>query len=211
MRVAYGRAANLRWPWRNFANPGGQSPFTEFQQSDTRNGKILVAWSSLRIHLTIMRFFSHSNGRKPIIRIPLLFFRLPRYNGLRINGVDGIMRQIWMSDAKKGRITIEMAAFRIGNDLLIALDGGLAHIGCLSLSLPDSPIQNLCAKNHKDFIAHEIVISSIKKFCPGTLAVAGGIHFEKITAREIRDCLELCRVLAINLADFLHSGQMPSR
>lgn len=117
------------------------------------------------------------------------------------------MRQIWTSREAKGRISIELAAFAIGDDLLVSIAGGKCHIGCVDISFPHTPIQTICGKTHKDYLANEIVIKTIKKFCPGTVVVAGGIHFDAITSGEITDCLELCREQSQKLADFLKTRQ----
>lgn len=113
------------------------------------------------------------------------------------------MRQIWTSREAKARISIELTVFAMGEDLLVCITGGKCHIGCIDVSFPHTPIKTICGKTHKDFLANEIVITTIKKFCPGTVAVVGGIHFDAITSGEITDCLELCLEQSLKLADFL--------
>ena len=107
----------------------------------------------------------------------------------------------------RGRITIRLHAFRMGQDLAVQLSGGeIPHLGAQCLceyrdGRVISTVKELPEHKEGD-LAHrsaERISSALKT----TVSLCAGIHLDEISPGEIRDCLSLCEDLVKELISSL--------
>ena len=101
----------------------------------------------------------------------------------------------------RGRIHIRLTAIPMGEDLMVSLSGGDAHIGCVTFSVPrpslldgESPRATTSTFNrtgHKDSEVAEYVSNALCERLQKHVSVAAGIHMDRITPEEIEAVREL--------------------
>ncbi|MDV0445314.1 hypothetical protein MmiAt1_08850 [Methanimicrococcus sp. At1] len=107
-----------------------------------------------------------------------------------------------------GRLTLVLEGQDVGNDLLVTLTGGKAHIGAAALAYPDKETGRITASvmsapGHKE---EEIALygaKTISKETNKTVLFAAGIHLDDISAEEIEEiekaCMEMIQSCLKNL------------
>ncbi len=104
--------------------------------------------------------------------------------------------------AERGRIRITMEAVEAGADLCVVIYGGeRPHIGCITLSVPRPSLKDAAANSattsvlnvtgHKDDEAARYVSHTLSARLQKNVAVACGIHIDRITDEEIGTVLVL--------------------
>lgn len=96
-----------------------------------------------------------------------------------------------------GRITLVLEGRHIGDDLMITLTGGAAHIGAVALAYIDPETNRavasvLAAPGHKEA---EIALSGAETICNAlrrTVLFAAGIHLDHILPEEIEAIVKAC-------------------
>ncbi|MCL2549378.1 MAG: hypothetical protein FWE78_00255 [Methanimicrococcus sp.] len=96
-----------------------------------------------------------------------------------------------------GRVTLVLEGRSVGDDMLITLTGGAAHIGAAALAYRDSGTGRttasvLSAPGHKE---EEIALKGAKMFSKAlnkTVLFAAGIHLDDITPEEITEIENAC-------------------
>lgn len=110
--------------------------------------------------------------------------------------------------ASRGRIKIALEARSLGCDLLLALYGGRAHIGAIAFAHPVEAGGALGRARHREAeLAGEIAAWLARKLDAG-VALAAGIHYDNISASEIRDAIDLSWELAKKLAELWPTGAL---
>ena len=116
-----------------------------------------------------------------------------------------------------GRVSINLAAIFMGNDLNISLYGGdTPHIGAVALAQPRPSLQDaeqrsstcsvLAITGHKeDELARSLALDLSKKL-EVRVCVACGIHLDKISPDEIGLALAMCNRLAAQLLKEIKGG-----
>jgi hypothetical protein len=98
-----------------------------------------------------------------------------------------------------GRILVSLSATRIGSDdLLIVITGGKAHVGAVAAGtnsggLPSSSVITL--PGHRDDRIAKDVAERVSKRLGCNCAVIAGVHYDDMTAQEIKDVLIMCSSL----------------
>ena len=88
-----------------------------------------------------------------------------------------------------------------GNDLLIYITGGSAHIGAITF-VTSTETKTLIDPPHKEGIVTEIVAKIFKNKLPERrIVVVSGIHYDSISKTEIDRIIDECRLWAENTAD----------
>lgn len=102
-----------------------------------------------------------------------------------------------------GRINIELKAAEIGEDLLVTITGGKAHIGATALGtncggLASSSV--ITTPGHRDDRVAKTAAEKLAKALGRNVTVVSGIHYDHITKEEIDKALQLCDELVNGLA-----------
>ena len=83
-----------------------------------------------------------------------------------------------------GKYIITLKHLFLGNDLLVIITGGDAHIGGVSL-IENDILSTISKQNHKDTVISKIVASIIFNDLKKDVLVICGIHIDDITKDEI--------------------------
>lgn len=106
----------------------------------------------------------------------------------------------------RGRISLELAAFAVGESVQAIIYGGRAHIGAIALASPGSETQIRALPGHYD----GEIAGPISQFLADALgrdvAVSAGIHYDAISQVEIEAARELAALLAQDLCRELKKG-----
>lgn len=108
-----------------------------------------------------------------------------------------------------GRIAIELSATPIGDDLLVVITGGEAHIGAVGAGnrcggMATSSV--ITMPGHRDDRIAKDAAERITKKTGCNCAVVAGVHYEDITVQEIGDVLSICDALADELEGALRTN-----
>lgn len=106
-------------------------------------------------------------------------------------------------EAKAGRIGLSLDAWPQGSDLLVKIYGGASHIGAVALATYQNGAQNLSLPGHKDGIVASEIAARLSASLQCAVAVACGIHYDKITAVEITEVVKLANGLAGTLVTLI--------
>ena len=97
-------------------------------------------------------------------------------------------------DKKLGRISINLKAMYVGDDLLIVLSGGdRPHIGGISYGGLDDDKQTISFENHKDYILSDLFSKEISKIFKVNFVICSGVHLDNITKEEINQVQDLSK------------------
>ena len=96
-----------------------------------------------------------------------------------------------------GRVTLVLEGRHVGDDLMITLTGGAAHIGAAALAYIDPETNRavtsvLTAPGHKET---EIALNGAETICNvlhTTVLFAAGIHLDNILPEEIEAIVKAC-------------------
>lgn len=92
-------------------------------------------------------------------------------------------------------VKLALAAWRAGNDYVVVVSGGVAHVGCAVLAVPrpslkgDGTISSTASvinvSGHKDDAICRAVAERMCMATNATVACTGGVHVDGITAEQI--------------------------
>ncbi len=105
---------------------------------------------------------------------------------------------------KKFKITAKL--IYIGDDILVVIEGGEAHIGAVGISYPTASIiekgKNTITTSvitlpaHKEDIVAKMFSEKISKALNKKIVAVAGIHFDNISKNDIERILEGCERLS---------------
>lgn len=106
----------------------------------------------------------------------------------------------------EGQVTAVVV--KVGEDLLVILEGPGSHIGAVSLAEPyirtngqtSASVSTLSQHGHRDDATTETFSRVISKETNKTVAVTGGMHIDNITLAQIKDILTTVEDLAKEVA-----------
>ncbi len=106
---------------------------------------------------------------------------------------------------KKGPLEIFLRAELLGNDLLVTIWGGAAHIGAVAMAVPRPSLRDpnkLSATSsvftfvgHKEDVTVKILSEGISAGLNRNVVAVGGIHWDGLTGDDIRWVVEACETL----------------
>jgi len=115
------------------------------------------------------------------------------------------LKNVYKVSSNTLSLTAEIQA--IGEDVLVIVPGGKAHIGALSLSqfhtnenslgMFTSTTSTLSAFGHKDDTLSALISKSLSKKLKKSIACIVGIHFDNLTHEQLNEII----TLAENLVD----------
>lgn len=88
-------------------------------------------------------------------------------------------------------ITLSAKVLDVGEDLLIILTGGRAHIGAVSLANSKNEAKTVSLDTHKEDIITQKVASHLREKTDKNICVVAGIHFDDISKKQIEIVLDL--------------------
>jgi len=102
--------------------------------------------------------------------------------------------------ARDGRIDVTLAARQVGEDWLVEITGGQAHIGAAALATFDrthgrASASVLSAPGHREEQVTLDAARTITRHTRGTAVVIAGLHYPEITVDEIDIARRLCEEL----------------
>jgi len=102
--------------------------------------------------------------------------------------------------ARDGRIDVTLAARQVGEDWLVEITGGQAHIGAAALATFDrthgrASASVLSAPGHREEQVTLDAARTITRHTRGTAVVVAGLHYPDITMEEIATARRLCEQL----------------
>jgi hypothetical protein len=102
--------------------------------------------------------------------------------------------------ARDGRIEVTLAARQVGEDWLVEIAGGQAHIGAAALATFDAmhgraSSSVLSAPGHREEQVALDAARTITRHTRTTAVVVAGLHYPNITVDEIATARRLCREL----------------
>lgn len=109
------------------------------------------------------------------------------------------MARQWKLKAARGRIRIGLYAARIGADLQVLVCGGRRHIGAIALATPGDDARVIGLAGHREGELAGELAGMLARELDCAVAVTCGIHYDDITAGEIKTALELAKGLALDL------------
>ena len=102
-----------------------------------------------------------------------------------------------------GRITVTLRAVEIGDDLLVTITGGKAHIGATAFGTNAGGLASssvITTPGHRDDRVAKTAAEKLAKALKKNVTVVAGIHYDQITKEEIAEVLRLCDELVGSLA-----------
>lgn len=103
----------------------------------------------------------------------------------------------------KGRITLSVKVLHIGEDILIIISGGKAHIGAVSLTNHKNAPKTISLDSHKEDVITSNMAKTLQTKTKKNLCIIAGVHFNDILPREINDVLALCEDVAKEISGYL--------
>ena len=119
---------------------------------------------------------------------------------------------------ERGRLKLNFTVVILNEDICVTISGGDAHIGAVALSIPKDDYSKKCkpeldvsvftVKGHKDNIIAEQTARKVSLLTSKKAVVICGIHYEKITAEEIRDIMKLAEEAVTKIIDMNGEGSL---
>jgi hypothetical protein len=101
---------------------------------------------------------------------------------------------------KSGRITIDLIAVRMGEDLCVIVTGGdRPHLGVVTVAAEDMDTQTFAFGTHKERFVTEPIAQVLRRNFNGHFVICCGIHVDQITKPEIDQVKVLSMALANDL------------
>ncbi len=94
-----------------------------------------------------------------------------------------------------GRISISLKAVDVGDDLLVVITGGKAHIGAAAVGITCGELASssvITVPSHREDRVVKGAAEKLAKALDRSVVVVGGIHYDNITKEEIEVSLRLC-------------------
>lgn len=102
-----------------------------------------------------------------------------------------IMREIKKGE---GRIGVIFREARIGEDIIIFLEGGeKPHLGSVVLAEPGRDAVKINRGKHKEWIVAEPIAKSLSEIREKPVLCIAGIHSDNATGEEINEIIENCK------------------
>jgi hypothetical protein len=102
--------------------------------------------------------------------------------------------------ARDGRIDATLTARQVGEDWLVEIAGGDAHVGAAALATFDAVHSRasasvLSAPGHREELVALDAARTITRHTRATVVVVAGLHYPNIAVNEIDTARRLCREL----------------
>lgn len=109
-----------------------------------------------------------------------------------------------------GRLKVGLSASRLGNDLLVVISGGAAHIGAVGAGnvctgMASSSV--ITMPGHRDDRIAKAAAERISKSQGCNCVVVAGVHYDGISAHEIEDVMTMCSSLISELEEKLRTAE----
>jgi hypothetical protein len=94
-----------------------------------------------------------------------------------------------------GRITIALEAVDVGDDLLVTITGGNAHIGAAAVGIKTEGMATssvITVPAHREDRVVKDAAEKLAKALDRAVVVVAGIHYDDMSQDEIMDTLQLC-------------------
>ena len=105
----------------------------------------------------------------------------------------------------EGRTRIRAEVRNAGDDLVIVIDGGVAHAGAVSMAEPQrdgsARTGTLAAMDHRESEVTSVVAREVAARTGRRTVVIAGIHLDRISREEISAVRKNVRVLARRIAE----------
>jgi len=102
-----------------------------------------------------------------------------------------------------GRLAVSLKAMDVGDDLLVTITGGKAHIGATAVGIKTEGVATasvITTPAHREDRVVGGAAEKLAKKLDKTVVVVAGIHYDNITKEEIDETLRLCDELVNALA-----------
>jgi len=108
-------------------------------------------------------------------------------------------------ESKIEKFLISARILKVGDDILIIVNGGKYHIGAVGVSIPtDSIITGdltaytsiITLPSHKEDTIVKLIGEKVSKALKKNIIVIAGIHFDDISKSEIEKIIEACKALS---------------
>ncbi len=106
---------------------------------------------------------------------------------------------------KKGRLEVFAHTMMVGDDVLVVVTGGRAHIGALAIAQPRPSLKTpkkisatssvFTRLGHKEDVVAKSMSEKLSRDLNRVVVVAAGIHWDKLKPNEIELILEMCDAL----------------
>ncbi len=115
------------------------------------------------------------------------------------------------AEAQRGRIAISIEVRAVGDDWLVVLTGGEAHLGACALGVWDTASGRasgsvLTAPGHREEGVALAAARRLANAARGRVVVGAGIHYPGATRAEIDTAVSLCGELAAEAAEWIAGG-----
>lgn len=104
---------------------------------------------------------------------------------------------------ENGRLVINLLAIQMGEDLCVVITGGKEHLGSIEVKVSANKIENITIIGHKEYVLTQKIGEILNRKYPGNFVICCGIHFDDITANEIKDVVSLSCDMAEQLCENL--------
>ncbi|HTY92178.1 MAG TPA: hypothetical protein VMC84_13465 [Methanocella sp.] len=105
--------------------------------------------------------------------------------------------------SSSGRLAISLKAVDVGDDLVVFITGGKAHIGATAVGIKTEGVATssvITTPAHREDRVVKDAAEKLAKKLDKTVVVVSGIHYDNITKEEIEETLRLCDELVNALA-----------
>lgn len=92
---------------------------------------------------------------------------------------------------ENGRLGITLLAIQMGEDLCVVIMGGKEHLGSVEVKVGTNKTENITIMGHKEYILNQKIGEILNRKYPGNFVICCGVHFDDITASEIKDVISL--------------------
>lgn len=110
-------------------------------------------------------------------------------------------------EQRAGRCTLTAEAKWIGEDLLVVLTGGDAHIGSVSCAAAGEPLHSHQYPHHRDALLSDRFALGLHRALGVKTVVICGVHVNGISPEEIQEILDAGEVLLWRLSQNLFAGR----
>lgn len=97
------------------------------------------------------------------------------------------MISMCITGRQSGRVQLKCEIDHAGNDMRVFLYGGMPHIGAIALACPDGTADCIELAGHKEGRLARSLAVKLAVAIKCNVAVTCGIHYDKISSREIEE------------------------
>lgn len=106
----------------------------------------------------------------------------------------------------EGRTALHYEIHHRGNDIFIHIDGGVSHLGSISIA-EGNFLQTLSFAGHEEKHLTEPLAKKLASIFPCHVVVSGGVHLEQISREEIAQILQQNETAALKLISVLQKKE----